>query len=206
MSRDPGRDHAQDLEAAVRDAVREKFGRMARRRRFHFHYPTGRPGLTGLGYGQDLLDGLPEACATGYCGVGNVLALGPIGPGETVLDAGCGTGCDALLAARRVGPAGRVVGIDLVPEMLELARQGAQLAGTANVRFVLGDLAAMPLAEASVDVALTNGVLNMVPDKDRVLADLFRVLRPGGRLHVADLTLSGCQAAWRTDPPSSFFQ
>lgn len=199
--------HACDLKATIRSAVCEKFSRMAVRGRFHFHYPTGRSGLTGLGYGPpELIDGLPAACATGYCGVGNVLGLGAFGPGERVCDMGCGTGSEALLAARLVGPTGRVVGLDLVPEMLDLAWRGARRAAVANVDFVQADAAAVPLSDASFDVVVSNGVLNMVVDKEQALADAYRLLRPGGRLHVADLTLLESSATWRGATEATFFQ
>jgi len=196
-----------DLDATMRAAVQEKYTRMARRGRFHFHYPSGRAGLAGLDYGPaELIDGLPGACAMGFCGVGNALGLGDIALGERVCDAGCGTGTEALLAAGRVGPAGRVVGFDLVPAVLELARQGCRRAGLGNVDFVLADVLEVPLAGGGFDVVVSNGVFHMIADKERALAEVFRLLRPGGRFQVADLTLLAGSDGWCRPNEATFFQ
>jgi ubiquinone/menaquinone biosynthesis C-methylase UbiE len=122
-------------------------------------------------------------------GTGNPFALGEIRPGERVVDCGSGAGADALIAARLVGPTGAVVGVDMTPAMISKARANAAVAGLANVEFREGLLEALPVADGWADVVITNGVLNLVPDKAAALAEMFRVLRPGGRLMAADIIL-----------------
>jgi len=124
-----------------------------------------------------------------FCGVGNPLGLAEVCPGQTVLDLGSGPGLDSLLAARRVGPTGKVLGVDLCPEMVEKARQNAGLLGLPNVEFVNAGIEKLLLPDASVDVVISNGVFNLCPDKPDVLAEAFRVLRPGGQLQMADILL-----------------
>jgi ubiquinone/menaquinone biosynthesis C-methylase UbiE len=124
-----------------------------------------------------------------FCGVGDPLGLGESRPGDTVLDLGCGPGMDSLLPARRVRPTGKVVGVDLCPEMVEKARRNAGLLGLHNTQFLHAEIEQLPLPDASVDVAISNGVFNLCPDKPRVLAEAFRWLRPGGRLQMADILL-----------------
>jgi arsenite methyltransferase len=132
---------------------------------------------------------LPPSVTESFCGVGNPLGLGDVRPGQVVLDLGSGPGLDSLLAARRVGPTGKVVGVDLCPEMVEKARRNADLLGLRNAEFVQAEIEKVPLPDASVDVVISNGVFNLCPDKPGVLAEAYRVLRPGGRLQMADILL-----------------
>jgi SAM-dependent methyltransferase len=143
-----------------------------------------------IGYSPEDLATLPEA-AGATLGCGNPLALASITPGETILDLGSGAGFDAFLAARRVGPTGRVIGVDLTPEMIEQARANAERAGCTNVEFRLGDIETLPLEDASVDLVISNCVLVLVPDKAKAFAEIARVLKPGGRVAIADIILDG---------------
>jgi arsenite methyltransferase len=140
-------------------------------------------------YSVEELAQVPRSVVEGALGVANHLRHAAIEPGETVLDLGCGAGIDSILAAQRTGPAGRVLALDFLPEMLERTAAAAAEAGLANVEPLEGDIEAIPLPDASVDHVISNGVINLVPRKARVLAECARVLRPGGRLTVSDLTV-----------------
>ena len=135
------------------------------------------------------LEGIPDETIRMALGVGNPVRYAGLAAGESVLDLGSGGGIDCLLAAREVGPTGRVVGIDFLPEMIDRSTRAAAKAGLDNVRFVEGEIEALPMPDASIDVVISNGVINLSPRKVRVLAEAFRVLRPGGRLAMVDLTL-----------------
>ncbi len=152
---------------------------------YHFH--TGRRLIGILGYDEALFAGLPEANIASFAGTGNPFSLGPIHPGDTVVDIGSGAGFDSLIASRLVGPAGRVIGFDMTAEMLTKARAGAAAMGATNVEFREGLAEALPLPDDFADVVISNGVLNMMLDKAATLAEWRRVLKPGGRLQVGDI-------------------
>lgn len=142
-----------------------------------------------LGYDGEEIDALPASLTESFCGVGNPLLLGSILPGDIVLDLGSGAGMDSVLAARRVGPSGRVVGVDMTPAMIQKAQRNATILPVDNVDFREGHLEYLPVEDSSVDVALTNGVFNLCTDKPTVLQEVCRVLKPGGRLQMADILL-----------------
>lgn len=182
--------NTQDV-AAIRNGIAQKYRKVAVSPEGLFRYPTGEPSARRLDYPPDLLVPIPPEIRERFVGVGNPFALGPIRPGESLLDLGCGAGFDAFVAAQLVGPAGRVVGIDLSPEMLAVARAGQAEAGFPELEFREASVEALPFPDASFDVALSNGVLNLVPDKPAALGEIFRVLRPGGRLQTCDIGLVG---------------
>lgn len=156
---------------------------------FHFHRGP-RYAAERLGYDAAALARLPDSVTASFAGIGNPHLVRPIDDGATVLDMGCGAGTDLLLAAMQVGPAGRAIGVDMTESMAARAREGAREADLANVEVRLGDATALPLPDGSVDVLISNGVFNLVPDKARALAEMFRVIKPGGRLQIADIVLA----------------
>lgn len=177
--------------ARIREGVLQKYRKVAVSPAGLFRYPTGEASALGLGYLPALVGAIPRGVRERFVGVGNPLALGPIRPGDAVVDLGCGAGFDALAAGALVGPTGHVVGVDLSPEMLAEAEAGRAEVGLPHVRFCAATVEALPLADASFHVALSNGVLNLVTDKPAALREVVRVLRPGGRLQACDMGLVG---------------
>ena len=173
----------------LRASIRAEYAAVAAEPDRGFHFHTGYRLAAILGYPQEWIETLPAGAVASMAGTGNPFSLGEIQPGERVVDCGSGAGTDALIAARLVGPSGRVIGIDMTPEMLAKARTNAVEAGLTNVEFREGLLEALPVETGWADVVISNGVLNLVPDKAAALAEMYRVLRPGGRLQAADIVL-----------------
>jgi arsenite methyltransferase len=175
----------------IEEGIRGKYVKVAVSPEGFFRYPTGRAGMEALQYDPQFIHALPGSVADPYCGVGNPFTLGPIHPGNTVLDIGCGAGVDTIIAALMVGSSGSVTGIDLVPEMLERAKDNARLVGTLNVEFMEGSAEELPFSDNTFDVVTSNGVFNLVVDKVKALDEVYRVLKPGGRFMFADQILAG---------------
>jgi SAM-dependent methyltransferase len=180
-----------DLDTArLRAEVQSMYARVAAEPEGDYHFHRG-PAYAAerLGYDPSELGRLPASVTACFAGIGNPHLVRPLERGATVLDMGCGAGTDLLLAALQVGPAGRAIGVDMTEAMADRARAGAGMAGLTNVDVRVGDATALPVEDGSIDVLISNGVFNLVPDKPRVLAELFRVITPGGRLQLADIVL-----------------
>lgn len=171
-----------------------------------FKYPTGLAGLKALNYDPEIIQTLPEAVSASFCGVGNPFTLGQINEGEAVLDIGCGAGVDTIFAAMMVGPTGRAVGVDMTPEMLVRARESVQVMALENVSFEEASAEKLPFKDASFDVIVSNGVFNLVANKHRALAEVFRILKSNGRFMVADQILVGQLPKDKKSRIKSWFQ
>jgi arsenite methyltransferase len=171
----------------LREAIQEEYSEVAANPHRGFHFHTGRPLARVLEYADEWLIGIPESSIESFAGTGNPFSLGELRPGEKVVDIGCGAGIDSLIAAEKVGPDGRVIGIDMTPSMLKKARQAADEMGLTNVEFREGYAEALPVADGWADVVISNGVLNLMPDKSAALEEMSRVLKPNGRLQIGDI-------------------
>lgn len=175
-----------DLEV-LRTAIQEEYACVAFEPGLGFHFHTGYPHARMLGYLDEWLTGIPEPAVESFAGTGNPFSLGVLRPGDRVVDVGSGAGMDSLIAVRMVGPAGQVVGVDMTPAMLEKARRAKEESGIQNVEFRQGYAESLPVEDGWADVVISNGVLNMVPDKPAALQEMARVLKPGGRLQIGDI-------------------
>lgn len=171
----------------LRRAIQEEYALVAAEPERGFHFHTGRRLAAILGYEEEWLDGVPEATIASFAGTGNPFAISRLRAGEHVVDVGCGAGIDSIIAARMVGASGRVIGVDMTPGMLEKARASAAQASLPNVEFRLGYAESLPVPDAWADVVISNGVLNLFPDKLAGLQEMARVLKPGGRLQIGDI-------------------
>ncbi len=179
---------AVDVET-LRCQISDKYTAVAKTPEKGFHFHTGKPLALMLGYSEEVLEALPAGTVESFAGTGNPFTMGELGPGETVLDIGCGAGFDTLIAARQVGETGRVISVDMTPAMLDKATAGAKRAGFSNIEFRDGFAEALPVDDASIDVVISNGVINLCPDKLAVMQEIYRALRPGGRIQLADIVV-----------------
>ena len=173
----------------LKSEIKKTYAKVSEEPDEDFIFPTGRAWAEDLEYPSELLARVPETAARCFAGVANPFSLGILEPGELVLDVGSGAGTDSLVAAQMVGPAGRVTGIDMTSEMLARARAAAAEMSAPNVQFMEGEVERLPFEAASFDVVISNGVIDLVPDKDAIFSEIQRVLRPGGRIQIADVTI-----------------
>jgi SAM-dependent methyltransferase len=173
----------------LRAEIRKTYTEVSTEQDKAFIFPTGRAWALELGYPEPELSRVPDETVESFAGVANHRTLGRIDPGEVVLDLGCGAGTDLLIAAQMTGPDGRVIGVDMTTTMLERARVSAASMGLTDVKLYEALIESLPVEDASVDVVISNGVLDLVPDKEAVFDEIDRVLRPGGRLQIADVVI-----------------
>lgn len=171
----------------LRHAIQEEYATVALDPDRGFHFHTGRRLARLVGYADEWLEGIPEKSIESFAGTGNPFSLGKLLPGERVVDVGCGAGIDSLIAAKMVRPNGQVIGVDMTPAMLDKARSAAVEAGMGNVEFRHGYAESLPVPDGWADVVISNGVLNLMPDKSATLREMARVLKPTGRLQISDI-------------------
>jgi SAM-dependent methyltransferase len=171
----------------LREAIRCEYREVARSPQKGFHFHTGHRLAEIVEYRDEWLEGIPDRVIECFAGTGNPFSIAPLRPGERVVDLGCGAGIDSFIAAKQVGETGSVIGIDMTPEMLSRARGAGEEAGLAQVEFRQGYLEQLPVDDAWADVVISNGVVNLCPDKMRAYGEIHRVLKPGGRMQIADI-------------------
>ena len=174
--------------ALLKSEIKKTYALVSTEPERDYVFPNGRPWAEDLGYPEELAN-VPESAVQSFAGVANPFSLGRLAPGERVLDLGSGAGTDSLVAAQMVGPEGSVTGVDMTPEMLAKARAAAAEMGATNVEFVEAEAERLPFADENFDAVISNGVIDLIPDKDAVFSELSRVLVPGGRLQIADVTI-----------------
>lgn len=174
----------------LRSAIQGEYREVAEHPGKGFHFHTGRRLIEIVGYQDRWIEGLPEPVIASFAGTGNPFSMGELAAGERVVDVGSGGGIDSLIAGRMVGAAGQVVGVDMTPAMLDKARAGAAASGMGHVEFREGYMERLPVPDGWADVVISNGVLNLTPDKQAAVREMFRVLRPGGRLQVGDILVN----------------
>src|SRR5919198_889379 len=172
----------------LKSEIKKTYASVSQQPETEFIFPTGRAWAEDLGY-PEALARVPDTAVESFAGVANPWELGRLEPGERVVDLGSGAGTDSLIAAQMVGPEGHVTGIDMTPEMLAKARAAAAELGADNVEFVEGEIEHLPFPDESFDVVISNGVIDLIPDKDAVFSEVERVLVPGGRMQIADVTI-----------------
>ncbi len=172
----------------LKSEIKKTYASVSQEPEKDFVFPTGRAWAEDLDYPPELAN-VPDGSADSFAGVANPFSLGRLEQGEQVVDLGCGAGTDTLIAAQMVGAEGHVTGVDMTPEMLARARASAERMGLGNVDLIEGEIESLPVEDASVDVVISNGVIDLVPDKDAVFAEIARVLKPGGRIQIADVTI-----------------
>lgn len=190
----------------IETGIRDKYRKVAATPESHFKYPTGRDGLKGLHYDESLMRDLPDAVAGSFCGVGNPFSLGEIPSGAHVLDIGCGAGVDALLAANLVGVSGKVLGIDLTPEMIQKADANKKMMNINNIEFRVASVQDLAGMDAYFNVVISNGVFNLIPEKEVALQAVYNLLKPGGRLLMVDQFASGPLSKELKDRVATWFQ
>jgi arsenite methyltransferase len=179
-----------DIDVAyLKSEIKRTYAEVSEQPDKDFIFPTGRAWAKDLDYPPELLERVPDSAVESFAGVANPFSLGPLETGERVLDIGCGAGTDTLVAAQMVGPGGSVTAIDMTPEMLAKARAAAAQMGATNVSFVESEAERLPFPDGSFDVVISNGVIDLIPDKDAVFSEIYRVLTPGGRIQIADVSI-----------------
>ena len=173
----------------LRCQISDKYTEVAKTPEKGFHFHTGRPLALMLGYLEDVIDTLPAGTVESFAGTGNPFSMGTLRPGETLLDIGCGAGFDSFIAARQVGETGRVISIDMTTAMLSKAAAGAREARISNIEFREGFAESLPVPDGSIDVVISNGLINLCPDKMAVMQEIHRALKPGGRVQIGDIVV-----------------